>query len=83
MINSGGKAHPVAGLIPNDLYLFDTLGNRHEWCERLWGGKFVVDPRGGYYFSAAPERIDIDTAVEKPIKDLGFLDSPTRNCFGS
>jgi len=26
------RAHPVATLRPNDLGLFDMLGNAHEWC---------------------------------------------------
>ncbi|MDG3003617.1 bifunctional serine/threonine-protein kinase/formylglycine-generating enzyme family protein [Paludisphaera mucosa] len=31
--NGDGRPGPVARLIPNDLGLFDTLGNVYEWCE--------------------------------------------------
>jgi formylglycine-generating enzyme required for sulfatase activity len=31
--NSGGKTHPVGTLRPNDLGLFDILGNAIEWCQ--------------------------------------------------
>jgi formylglycine-generating enzyme required for sulfatase activity len=31
--NSGDRAHPVGRLRPNDLGLFDVLGNAAEWCQ--------------------------------------------------
>ena len=30
--NSDTHAHPCGGLLPNDLGLFDSLGNVAEWC---------------------------------------------------
>jgi formylglycine-generating enzyme required for sulfatase activity len=34
--NSGDRAHPGGLLLPNDLGLFDTLGNVAEWCHDRW-----------------------------------------------
>jgi eukaryotic-like serine/threonine-protein kinase len=31
-LNSGDQLHPVAMLLPNELGLFDVLGNAYEWC---------------------------------------------------
>ena len=50
--NSGGDTHPVGGKDPNNLGLYDTLGNVLEWTESEWesnrvvrGGSWVNDPR--------------------------------------
>jgi serine/threonine protein kinase/formylglycine-generating enzyme required for sulfatase activity len=34
--NSGGRAWPVGSLKPNDLGLFDTLGNVYTWCQERY-----------------------------------------------
>ena len=31
--NSKDRAWPVGSLLPNDLGLFDMLGNMYEWCQ--------------------------------------------------
>jgi formylglycine-generating enzyme required for sulfatase activity len=31
--SKGDRAWPVGSLLPNDLGLFDTLGNMYEWCQ--------------------------------------------------
>ena len=30
---AGNRTHPVGTMMPNDLGLFDILGNAHEWCQ--------------------------------------------------
>jgi serine/threonine protein kinase/formylglycine-generating enzyme required for sulfatase activity len=32
-VNSDNRAHPCGSLLPNDLGLFDMLGNVYEWCQ--------------------------------------------------
>ena len=47
--NSGSQTHPAATKAPNDLGLYDMLGNAWEWCED-WFGPYTAgpatDPRG-------------------------------------
>jgi serine/threonine protein kinase len=61
-MNTDGETHPVAGLLPNDLGLFDTLGNVCEWCDaqQLGGptGLLVADQLGGFSAWAPPRKLD-------------------------
>jgi formylglycine-generating enzyme required for sulfatase activity/tRNA A-37 threonylcarbamoyl transferase component Bud32 len=44
--NSGNRTHPVGLLKPNDLGLFDMLGNALEWTADTYLGTAVFDPDG-------------------------------------
>ena len=42
--NSKGKPHPIGGLAPNELGIFDMSGNVWEWCEDIWSNKVQEVP---------------------------------------
>lgn len=49
--NSGGEAHPVGQLKPNELGIYDMSGNRWEWCwdwydEHYYASSPAIDPTG-------------------------------------
>ncbi|NIS82008.1 MAG: SUMF1/EgtB/PvdO family nonheme iron enzyme [Anaerolineales bacterium] len=51
--NSGGAAHPVGELKPNELGLYDMSGNRWEWCWDWWDSEYYasspeIDPTGPF-----------------------------------
>jgi formylglycine-generating enzyme required for sulfatase activity len=46
-VNSGGHIAPSGRLLPNQLGLFDILGNLWEWCHD--------GPEGNRYFTPYPE----------------------------
>jgi serine/threonine protein kinase len=62
LTTSEGRAHPVAGKRPNDLGLFDTLGNILEWCEaaprRDRAGLVSGELRGGWFSWSTPGEVD-------------------------
>ncbi len=59
--NAQNRAHPVGQLKPNDLGLFDMLGNAHEWC---------MDPARPYCAGACEgTRVDVENA--EPLRPDG------------
>jgi formylglycine-generating enzyme required for sulfatase activity len=56
--NSEGTTHPGGRLKPNDLGLFDTLGNVLEWSQNI----YLPDPRDR--LRAAANRDDVEDAAE-------------------
>ena len=73
LTTSEGRAHPVAGKRPNDLGLFDTLGNILEWCEaaprRGRADTISGDLRGGWFGWSPPSEVDRSSVVPDVLPD--------------
>jgi hypothetical protein len=70
---SDGRAHPVAGKRPNDVGLFDTLGNIQEWCLGPIPlgptGRISGDLRGGWFGWNPPGEVDRSSVVPDVLLD--------------
>ena len=42
--NSGGRTHPVAQKLGNELGIFDMTGNVMEWCSDNWSNRYKSSP---------------------------------------
>jgi serine/threonine protein kinase/formylglycine-generating enzyme required for sulfatase activity len=59
--NSRERAWPCGSLLPNDLGLFDMLGNVYEWTQE----RYVADPGGRIAETSSYERITEDVRVQR------------------
>jgi formylglycine-generating enzyme required for sulfatase activity len=64
--NAGEHAHPVGRLRPNDLGLFDMLGNASEWCQDRAG------PYPGENVEDAEDR-DRSDPENHPLRGSGYI----------
>ena len=48
--NSSGQSHPVGTKKPNDLGLYDMMGNVNEWCHDWFGKKYYEMSRDSGWF---------------------------------
>ncbi len=54
LANSKDRAWPCGSLKPNDLGLFDTLGNMFEWCQEQYGGTGQADTHETEHINERP-----------------------------
>jgi formylglycine-generating enzyme required for sulfatase activity len=90
LANSKERAWPVASLEPNDLGLFDTLGNMWEWCQDRYGGSPIIytyehinaDPRllrgGAFSNQPADARSAYRSRLVPSDRDIHFGFRPAR-----
>jgi serine/threonine protein kinase/formylglycine-generating enzyme required for sulfatase activity len=69
--NCGGHARAAGSLLPNDLGLFDMLGNAYEWCQNLYAKLQATDPSTIIDNDDTPERLDV--ARPRILKGGGIL----------
>jgi formylglycine-generating enzyme required for sulfatase activity/tRNA A-37 threonylcarbamoyl transferase component Bud32 len=71
--NSGGQTHPVGLLPPNDLGLFDTLGNLREWVHE----PLVLYPVGPGPIPDQPHDQPMKPDDIHAVRGGSFLEAPT------
>lgn len=60
--NSGGQSKPVGTKKPNNLGLYDIIGNVNEWCNDWFGKRYYQDARDSSWF-VNPQGPDSATVV--------------------
>lgn len=63
--NSDWKTHPTASKEPNELGIYDTLGNAAEWIADDQDGDGLHEVVGGHFLTP-PEEISFDWIEEQP-----------------
>jgi formylglycine-generating enzyme required for sulfatase activity/tRNA A-37 threonylcarbamoyl transferase component Bud32 len=61
--NAGDRCHPVGRLRPNDLGLFDVLGNVAEWCQDRYGAYPAGEPGEAVEDAEDKDKRDTDARV--------------------
>jgi serine/threonine protein kinase len=73
-MSRASKAQTVAATIPNDLGVFDTLGNIQEWCEADVpvdsDGRYTADLRGGWFGRVPASGVDRGTAFHNVYQNV-------------
>ena len=70
LLNAKGRPSPCGKLLPNDLGLFDLLGNVHEWCQDHAAGNYRPGREG-----------TITDKIEEPDPHNGKQRSQSRLAF--
>ena len=75
--NSNGRAWAVGSLQPNDLGLFDTLGNLFEWCQERGSGEKDEFDNTYYYIDHTPRALRGGAFSHQPTFARSALKSET------
>ena len=73
-LDSDGRSWPCGNLLPNDLGLFDMLGNLYEWCQDPWGD-YIPGPVG-VIVDRFNEPDNVIQGKPRVLRGGGFVDVP-------
>src|SRR5262249_16994802 len=71
---AGDRSWPVGALKPNDLGLFDMLGNASEWMQDRW--RYHKRPQGGTFLEDEEDTLGIDARQERLMRAGQFASQP-------